>query len=190
VPKPSFLRCETRARPCAEPSQTRHTTTKRTALTQGAEFWVSCSCLSVVLNVLNLGHGADGLDGRRGELAGVAADVAVVDLAEAGGEVRAEERLVVCGGEEVHVVLDVQRLRLGLEDDDVRVVEAPVRVVPADQGRQRPRAPGTGSIVRGRERRRNSRADDGEDNEGEHGRSTRGVCERVELKQPPALTLP
>jgi hypothetical protein len=73
----------------------------------------------VVLDVLDLGHGADGVDGGGRELARVAAEVAVVDVAEAGGGVGGERAGRVRGGEEVHVVRDARGVRLGLEDDDV-----------------------------------------------------------------------
>jgi hypothetical protein len=126
----------------------------------------------VVLDVLDLGHRADGVDGGGRELARVAADVAVVDVAEAGGGVGGERAARVRGGEEVHVVRDARGVRLGLEDDDVRVVEGPVRVLGRDERGERPAAVRRGrAIGEGRERARRGEGGEAEDEEGgAHGR--------------------
>jgi hypothetical protein len=102
----------------------------------------------VVLDEVDLRHGADGVDGGRRELASIAADVAVVHLTEAGRVVGTEGALLVRSGEEVHVVRDVRGMGVGLEHDDVRVVERPVRVLGHNERGKRPAAVAVGRAIR------------------------------------------
>ena len=89
----------------------------------------------VVLDVLDLGHQADLVDGAGAELARVALDVPVVDVREA------SERVAlgvggVHGLEEVHVVRQEGGGDAILEHDDVRVVDGAVGVLVRDQRRE------------------------------------------------------
>jgi hypothetical protein len=76
----------------------------------------------VPLNVRNLRHLTDSVYGLRAELAVVAADVTVIYMTNT-MVVRTNKRVGIVGSlEEVHVVLDVNRLDVLFEDNNVRVV--------------------------------------------------------------------
>ncbi len=104
----------------------------------------------VALDVLDLRHHADLVEGASGELAGVALDVSVVDMCET----RERVRLGVGGVdilEEVHVVGHECRGHAVLEHDDVRVVDGPVRVLVDMEGREGHARDIAGRAVRRRE---------------------------------------
>jgi hypothetical protein len=86
----------------------------------------------VALNKVDLGHGAQLLDRVWGEVARIAVDVGV-DVFDAKDAVD-EGLLLVCGGEEVEVVLHGIGGCVLLQDDDVRVVDMAVLLVLGEGG--------------------------------------------------------